>query len=75
MDFITSLLPSLDEGIAFDSILIVVDRFTKFAKYIPMNKTIITKQLALVFEKHILSEYSALTGIVSDYGPVFTSHF
>ena len=36
MDFVTSLPPSLGEGTAFDSILIVVNRFIKFTKYIPI---------------------------------------
>jgi hypothetical protein len=66
MDFITDLPLSAGEGTAFDSILVVVDRFTKFAKYIPVNKTITAEELAIVFKRHILSDFGALKGIVSD---------
>lgn len=75
MDFITDLPPSSGEGTAFDSILVVVDRYTKYARYIPVKKTITAEELAVVFEKHILTTFGAPDGIVSDRGSVFTSHF
>ncbi len=36
MDFITSLPPSKYRGTVYNAIFIVVDRFIKMARYIPM---------------------------------------
>ena len=38
LDFITDLPPSVCRGQVFDSILVVVDRYTKFSLYIPSRK-------------------------------------
>lgn len=75
MDFITDLPPSAGEGTAFDAILVIVDRFTKFAIYIAVTKTITAEELAQVIEKRLISYFGAPMGIVSDRGPIFTSHF
>jgi hypothetical protein len=40
MDFITDMLPSKCHGQVYDVILIVVDKFTKLAQYIPVKKII-----------------------------------
>jgi len=76
MDFVTDLPPSRDgEGRVFDSLLVVVDRYTKMAKYIPVLKTITAEQLADVFIRNIVSQFGIPEGIVSDRGSVFTSAF
>jgi hypothetical protein len=51
IDFITDLPPSigLDQAKASDSILVIVDRYTKVSKYIPCRKTITATKLARVF--------------------------
>jgi hypothetical protein len=48
MDFITSLPPSknLNGGKDYDLILVIVDRFSKMAWYIPYHKTIDAPELA-----------------------------
>ena len=51
MNFIIDLSSSLNEGIAFNSILIIIDRFTKYAKYITVNKIITAKKLTVMFKK------------------------
>ncbi len=37
MNFITSLPPSKYKGTVYNTIFIVVDRFTKMARYIPIT--------------------------------------
>jgi hypothetical protein len=76
MDFVTDLPPSRsNEGKVYDSLLVVVDRLTKMAKYIPVLKSITAKQLADVFIEHIVARFGVPEGIVSDRGAVFTSAF
>jgi len=54
MDFITDLPPSIELGEtrASDSILVIVDRYTKTVKYIPCRKTIDSLELAKIFFKY-----------------------
>ena len=75
MDFITGLPPSKRGSNVFDSILVVVDRYTKMARYLPTNKTIDASQLAELFWTEIVCKFGTPSGIVTDRGSVFTSSF
>ena len=75
MDFIVGLPPSRFRGRVYDSILVVMDRFTKMARYIPVTATIGAAELAEVFINTIFKDYGTPTGITSDRGPQFTSSF
>src|SRR6266516_2204659 len=76
MDFVIDFPPSLDgEGKVFDCLFVVVDRYTKMARYIPVLKSINAEHLADVFLEHIVSQFGTPEGIVSDRGSVFTSTF
>lgn len=75
MDFIVALPPSRFRGKVYDAILVVVDRFTKMARYIPVNDTIDAPELAEVFMNTIFKDYGTPEGITSDRGPQFTSKF
>ena len=47
IDFIIGLPPSLDKyGKVYNTILVIVDRFSKLVRYIPYSKTITLKGLA-----------------------------
>jgi hypothetical protein len=59
----------------YDSILVVVDRYTKTARYIPCNKTCTAEELATLFYTEIVCRYGIPKGIVSDRGSVFTSAY
>ena len=73
MDFITGLPPCHHKGAIYDACMVVVDRYTKMAKYIPTTKTINSMELANELEGNIIQNFSMLEGIVSDRGSVFTS--
>jgi len=75
MDFITDLPPSKRNGSVYDAILVIVDRYTKMARYIPCNKTCTAEQLASLFHEEIICRYGVPKGIVSDRGSVFTSAY
>ncbi|TID18786.1 putative gag polymerase env protein [Venturia nashicola] len=44
LDFISRVPPSLRDGVAYESLLVVVDRFSKMALYFPVKKTITAVQ-------------------------------
>jgi RNase H-like domain found in reverse transcriptase/Reverse transcriptase (RNA-dependent DNA polymerase)/Integrase zinc binding domain/Chromo (CHRromatin Organisation MOdifier) domain len=74
-DFITGLPPSRRGASVYDAILVIVDRYTKHATYIPTTKTVTAKGLASLFTDEILRHYGTPEGIVSDRGSVFVSEF
>ncbi|MBW0560255.1 hypothetical protein O181_099970 [Austropuccinia psidii MF-1] len=71
MDFITQLPLSSN----FDSILVVVDRFSKMAIFIPTYSTITALDLAQIFINHVFSKHGLPISIVSDRGSLFVSSF
>src|ERR1700731_5117388 len=71
MDFIEGLPLSLD----FDSILVIVDRLTKYAIFIECRKTDGAIELATLFLKHVFAKHGAPHDIVSDRGKLFVSKF
>ena len=75
MDFIIDLLLSTYNSSVYDSIFVVVDRYTKVAMYIACNKTCTAEKLASLFYDEIICRYSVPNGIVSDRGSVFTSAY
>ncbi|KJZ69109.1 hypothetical protein HIM_11499 [Hirsutella minnesotensis 3608] len=75
MDFITDLPPVRCEKKIYSSILVVVDRLTRYARYIPVSSRISSDGLAEVFLREIFKHYGMPDGIVSDRGSLFTSQF
>ncbi|MBW0506089.1 hypothetical protein O181_045804 [Austropuccinia psidii MF-1] len=71
MDFITQLPLSN----SFDSILFIVDRFSKMAVFIPTMSSITSLDLAHLFIKNIFSKHGLPSSIVSDRGSLFVSSF
>jgi len=70
MDFITEL--PLSEG--HDQLLVVIDRFTKMAHYIPLRKDGKTAaDLAITFAREVWKHHGLPTDIVSDRDSRFTS--
>jgi hypothetical protein len=72
MDLIVEL-PETKQG--FDSVLVVVDRFTKLAHFIPCKKNLTSHQLADLFVKEIFRLHGLPSEIVSDRGSIFISQF
>ncbi|SOV09218.1 uncharacterized protein UDID_18291 [Ustilago sp. UG-2017a] len=71
MDLIEQLPPSSD----FTAILVVVDRLTKMAIFVPTTNELDAPKLAKLFLCHVYSKHGLPTSIVSDRGSEFTSHF
>lgn len=76
MDFVTGLPTSKNWNDAkYDSILVVVDRLTKMAHYIPVTKTIKTKNLAKMLIREVIRYHGLPSSIITDRGSLFTSEY
>ena len=71
MDFIVDLPVSS----GFDSILVIVDRLTKMAHFIPTVKDVTAEDVAALFIKHILPQHGLPDEIISDRDARFVSKF
>jgi len=71
MDFIEQLPSSTN----FTAILVVVDRLSKQAIFIPTHDTITSPELAKLFLLHVFSKHGVPTHVTSDHGTEFVSHF
>jgi hypothetical protein len=71
MDFMVSLPPSK----GFDAIMVVVDRFSKMAHFIPTKDEATAQETRRLFFSHIFKHHGLPKDIVSDRDPKFTSKF
>ena len=71
MDFIKQIPPS--EG--FTAILVIIDRLSKQALFIPTYDTITSTKLAKLFLLHVFSKHKVPTHVTSNQGSEFVSHF
>ena len=71
VDFIVKLPKSKGH----DSILVVVDKNTKLAHFIPTNESIGANATATLYLNHVWKFHGTPQEIISDRGPVFVSRF
>jgi len=71
MDFIEQLPSST----SFTDILVIVDRLSKQAIFIPTHDTITSLELTKLFLLHVFSKHSVPTHVTSDCSTKFVSHF
>ncbi|SOV07843.1 uncharacterized protein UDID_19594 [Ustilago sp. UG-2017a] len=64
LDFIEGLPPSRK----YDSILVIVDRLTKYAILVPTYKTVMAKQTAVLLYGHMVRLFGYPDHMVSDRG-------
>ncbi|TYK22323.1 uncharacterized protein E5676_scaffold1428G00330 [Cucumis melo var. makuwa] len=71
MDFIT-YLPKVGD---FEGILVIIDRFSKYATFIPTTKQCSAEMIAQLFFKHVVKLWGVPTSIVSDTDGRFIGSF
>ena len=75
LDFVVGLPESKRRGRKYDAILVVVDRFSKMARYIPTTMRIDAVELAETLVDEIFNAHGIPASVVSDRGTTFTSHY
>jgi hypothetical protein len=65
------------DGRTYDSVMVVVDRFSKYVRYIPCRKDIDAPALAELFMNKIVLDApgGAPDSLITDCGSVFTSAY
>jgi len=73
MDFVTGLPPA--GPYSYNSVLVVVDRYSKRARFIPNHKDDTAMEVALLFWNRVMADVGIPKIIISDRDPKFTSEF
>jgi hypothetical protein len=73
MDFITELPPSKISGVVYDAILVIMDRLTKMAHYVPAQANWDGSDLAQAWIREVIRLHGVPKRIVSDRGPLMNS--
>jgi hypothetical protein len=71
MDFIEQL-PSLSN---YSAILVIVDRLTKQALFLPTMDNVMSEEVAQLYFKNLFSQHGVPAHITSDHSAEFVSHF
>ena len=76
LKWIVSLPPSrTGTGEEFNLILVIIDRYTKMARFLPTRSDTTAPEFVELFYRKIELKYGAPTGIVSDRDSKITSKF
>ena len=69
------LIVGLPESAGYDSILVVVDRFSKWVVLVACDSTLDSLGLAKLLRDHVWTKFGIPRLIISDRGPQFASKF
>jgi hypothetical protein len=61
--------------VVFDSILVIIDRFTKYGYFILYKESLLAKKLVYAFNKHIIGNYEISKKIISNKDKLFILKF
>jgi hypothetical protein len=77
LDFVIKLplFKKLITGVIYDSIMVVTDRLTKYAYFIPYLENSLAEDLAYMFYKHVVANYGFPQRIISNRDKLFISRF
>lgn len=69
------LITGLPTSSSFDAVLVVVDRLTKMAHFVPCNSNLNSQTFARLYRDSIFRLHGLPESVVSDRGSIFTSSF
>ena len=69
VDVIRDFTTDLPLSNSFDSILVVIDWFSKEVEFIPCNKTVTALEMAKLYLHHVWRDHGLPRSIMSDHGP------
>ena len=77
IDFIIKLSKSKDliNNINYNNIFIIVERFTKYNKFIPINESHSTEDLTDIIIRKVINNHRLPDEFVIDRNTIFTLHF
>ena len=77
MDFVVKLLKSKDPVTqdTFDSIIVIVNKLTKYTIIVPFKESYKADQLAFVLLDRLIRDYSILKLIISDRDKLFILNY
>ena len=77
LDFIVKLsaFKEIIIGVIYDSVLVIINRLTKYAYFIPYKEGSTAEDLVYAFNKNVIANYGILEEIISDRDKLFTSKF
>ena len=77
MDFITKLPPSIEghSGVIYDTILIIIDKLTKYAHFILYKSTLTAEQLGFLVLDRLIKYYGIPRKLILDRDKLFTSAY
>jgi len=71
IDFITGLPPSLYREIAYDAILVIINKYSKMIQFVPYNKKTTAEELAEIIENEIIKYFGIFKFCVLNRGSLF----
>jgi hypothetical protein len=75
LDFITDLPSSIRRALFFDAILVIIDRYTKYARYISARMDWTAENLADSLIEEVFTRFEMLVSLVIDRETLFTSNY
>jgi hypothetical protein len=72
--FTLNFIESLPKSISYNYILVVVDKFSKYAHFLPLSHPFTALQVAVIFLNNVFKLHGLPTAMVSDRDKVFTSN-
>jgi hypothetical protein len=77
LDFIVKLPLSKEvlTGVTYNSILVVIDRLTKYAYFILYKEGLIVEELIYTFNRNVITNHGISEEIISNRDKLFTSNF
>lgn len=69
------LITGLPSSNSYDAVLVVVDRLTKMAHFVPCNTTLDSQTFARLYRDSIFRLHGLPESVISDRGSIFTSEY